>query len=85
MKIVFHRNFEGQYKKLSENIMARVKERTILFEEDPHSFLLNNHALKGKYVGYRSINVTGDIRIIYKLLSGNAALFVAVGSHSKLY
>lgn len=85
MKIVFHKEFERQFKRLPEKIKIRVKERNILFEKDPHNLLLNNHALKGKYAGYRSINVTGDIRIVYKLLSDNVALFVAVGPHSKLY
>lgn len=85
MKIVFHKSFEKRYKKLSEKIKQKVKERNILFEKDPYNPILNNHALNGKYMGYRSISVTGDIRIIYKFLDKDTALFSEIGTHSELY
>ena len=85
MKIVFHKNFERQYKKLPEKVKTRIKDRNLFFEKDPYNLLLNNHALKGTYAGCRSFNITGDIRIIYKLLSDDSALFMTIGSHSKLY
>ncbi|MEK7589768.1 MAG: type II toxin-antitoxin system mRNA interferase toxin, RelE/StbE family [Patescibacteria group bacterium] len=85
MKIIFHKSFEKKYKKLSEKIKLKIKEKNILFVKDPYNTTLNNHALNGKYTGYRSININGDIRIIYKLLDKDTALFVEVGTHSKLY
>lgn len=85
MKIVFHRNFEKRYKKLSDNLKRKVKEKNILFEKDPYDPVLNNHALKGKYLGYRSFNITGNIRIIYKFLEKDIALFSEIGTHSELY
>ena len=45
---------------------------------------LNNHKLSGKYADYRSINVTGDIRIAYKRVPDGFYL-VAIGTHSELY
>lgn len=85
MKTLFHNNFEKRYKKLSEKIKQKVKERNILFEKDPYNPILNNHALNGKYMGYRSISITGDIRIIYKFLDKNTALFSEIGTHNQLY
>lgn len=85
MIIIFHRSFEKQYKKLPLKIQKKVKERNILFTNDLFDPRLNNHALSGKYTGYRSINMTGDTRIVYKLLKDDTALFVAVGTHSELY
>lgn len=85
MRILFHKNFEKKYKKLPQNLKSKVKERNLLFEKDSYNPLLNNHALGGKYKGYRSINITGDVRIIYKLLGGNTALLAEIGAHSKLY
>lgn len=85
MKIVFHKSFEKQYKKLSNKAKQRVKERNMLFEKDPYNPILNNHALNGKYMGYRSISITGDIRIIYKFLNKDTALFSEIGTHSELY
>lgn len=85
MRIIFHKSFEKDYKRLPNSIKQKVKERNMLFMSDPFNPILNNHALNGKYLGYRSINVTGDIRIIYKFLDTGIALFSAVGPHSKLY
>jgi len=85
MKIVFHKSFEKQYRKSPIKVKEKVKEKNLLFEKDPHNPILNNHALHGKYFGYRSLNITGNIRIVYKFLDNNTALFVEIGTHSKLY
>jgi len=85
MKIIFHKNFEKQYKKLPKNIKLKVKERNILFMKEPYNPLLNNHTLSGGYIGYRSINITGNIRIVYRFLDENIILFTEVGTHSELY
>jgi addiction module RelE/StbE family toxin len=85
MSIKFQKNFEKQYKKLSTKTKEKIKERIIIFENDQFNPMINNHALQGKYTGYRSINITGDFRIIYKLLDERTVLFVEIGTHSKLY
>ena len=85
MQIVFHKNFEKKYLKLSQPLKLKVKKAIVLFEQDHYNIVLKNHALSGKYTGYRSINVAGDVRIIYKLLYNNAVLFSEIGSHSALY
>lgn len=85
MKIIFHKNFERRYRKFPVKIRQRVKERNILFEKDPYNPILNNHALNGKYMGYRSISITGNIRIIYKFLEKDTVLFSEIGTHSELY
>ncbi len=46
---------------------------------------LKNHPLKGKYTDYRSINITDNLRAIYKFLNENECIFVAVDTHSNLY
>lgn len=84
MKIKLHKNFEKGYKKLTSSEKKKFKERRDLFLQDEFNPILNNHALKGNYLGYRSINVTGDLRAIYKR-EENQAIFVAVNSHSNLY
>ena len=85
MKIIFHKTFEKQYKKFPDKIRHRIKERNILFEKDPYNPILNNHALNGKYMGYRSVSVTGNIRIIDKFLDKDTVLFSEMGTHSELY
>jgi addiction module RelE/StbE family toxin len=85
MKIRFHKNFEKQYKKLKEAQKEKTQERLILFLESPHDPVLGNHPLKGKYTGYRSINITGDLRAVYKFINEQECIFVAIDTHSNLY
>ncbi|OGD91026.1 hypothetical protein A3D07_04250 [Candidatus Curtissbacteria bacterium RIFCSPHIGHO2_02_FULL_42_15] len=84
MTIVFHRDFKKKYHKLSPKIVKKLDDRLSLFSKDEFNPVLNNHALKGKWLGYRSINVTGDMRAIFKRDS-ESALFVIIDSHSNLY
>lgn len=85
MIIRFHKNFEKQYKKLNHRQKARTKERLQIFLENPFDPRLNNDPLKGKYLDYRSVNISGDLRAIYKFVSEDEAIFVALGTHSELY
>lgn len=84
MKIKLHKNFEKGYKKLSSSQKQKFKERRNLFLQDEFNPALNNHSLKGEYLGCRSINVTGDLRAVYKRDS-ETVIFVAINSHSNLY
>ena len=66
MTISYHRNFTKKFIKLSPRQKKKFQERQVLFEIDEFNPILNNHALTGEYKGYRSINVTGDIRVVFK-------------------
>ncbi len=85
MKILFHKEFRRRYRKLRQKEKEGVDERIALFTENPFHPLLNNHALKGEYAGYRSIDITGDIRLIYEEPAHAIAHFVLLGTHSELY
>lgn len=85
MRVVLHRNFKKQYKKLKRNEQKRVVQRLALFREDSSSTVLNDHQLRGKYEGLSSINITGDLRALYYPVGKDTALFVAVDTHSNLY
>lgn len=85
MKIRFHRKFEKQYKKTKKREQTRAKERLALFLKDEYNLILNNHPLRGKYKGYRSINITGNLRAVYRQKQPNEKLFVAIDTHSNLY
>lgn len=84
MIIKLHKNFGKHFKKLRHNEKQKFKERKNLFIEDEFNPILNNHSLRGKYLGYRSINIIGDLRAIYKK-DKNLVIFVALNSHSNLY
>lgn len=80
-----HKNFIKSYAKLPPKIKKHVIQKLEIFKQNPLADVLNNHALLGKYQGYRSINITGDYRAIYLDISEEAVLFVRIGTHSQLY
>lgn len=80
----YHKDFLKNFKKLPKKTKDKFKERQILFEINEFDPILNNHALKGKWLGYRSLNVTGNVRAVFKK-SGDLVIFVAIASHSNLY
>ena len=84
MSVQFTKKFQKQYKKAPVEITDKFNKRLQIFIDDEFDSLLNNHALTGVYSGYRSINITGDWRAIYRK-SGDLAIFEALGTHSQLY
>lgn len=85
MNILFHRGFRKQYRKCPNKIQTRFKERLAVFDANPFDPLLRNHALAGSLAGYRSIDITGDIRAIYKTLDAHSVEFALIGTHHELY
>ena len=85
MRIVLHRNFKKQYKKLRDEEQRRFRERRNLFLKNPFHPILNNHPLRGEHRGYRSINVGGDLRVIYEEIDRSTAQFILIDTHSNLY
>lgn len=79
-----HKNFEKKYLKLQIKIRGRFRERRDLFLNDQFHPLLDNYALHGEWEGYRSINVSGDFRAVFKQ-EGEVATFVDIDTHHKLY
>lgn len=85
MKVVFHKNFKKQYKKLRLSEQKICNDRIMLFMENSRHPVLNNHSLGGEYKNYKSINITGDLRALYQLIDNNTALFIIIDTHSNLY
>lgn len=89
MKIRYSTKFIKQYKKTDKKIQAKTDKVILLFSKDPQDPQLRNHPLSGKYQGYRSIDVTGDWRAIYRDAidenNDSYAYFIALGTHSQLY
>ncbi|MCK5059883.1 MAG: type II toxin-antitoxin system mRNA interferase toxin, RelE/StbE family [Candidatus Pacebacteria bacterium] len=76
--------FRKQFKKSPKKIYLAAFDRLVVLEKSEFDVVLNSHKLSGKYAGYRSINITGDIRIVYKRVP-NGFYLVAIGTHSELY
>ena len=85
MEVRFRSKFKKQYAKLPLSIKRHVADRIQLLIEDPTAYLLNVHSLKGKYAGYWSINISGDLRAIYTYKGDTIIVFLLIGTHSQLY
>ncbi|MBU2025371.1 MAG: type II toxin-antitoxin system mRNA interferase toxin, RelE/StbE family [Patescibacteria group bacterium] len=87
MEIKFTRNFKKRYKKAPKDIQKAFNRRLALFEKNNFHPALRNHALQGKYRNYRSVNITGDWRAIFKQNGKDSGLviFAILGTHSELY
>lgn len=84
-QIEFTKSFTKQFKKLRINQQERFYERLELFKKNPQARVLRDHALKGKYKGYRSIDIEGDLRALYYVKDDVIVVFAIIGSHSQLY
>jgi mRNA interferase YafQ len=85
MQYRFSRQFKKHFAVLPQKIKEKAIQRLEIFVQDPFDATLNNHALRGDWYDCRSINITPDIRAIYRVIERDTAYFVAIGSHSKLY
>jgi len=85
MEIIFHRNFDKQIRKLRPAEREKLRSRLKIFLADPFDRQLNNHPLKGERADYRSINIGGDLRAVFKYVDTNRCIFVEIGTHGELY
>ena len=79
------KGFDKQYSKLNIKTKTAFKARFEVFKSNPFDSRLRNHALKGKYLGYRSIDITGDVRALYTIEGDLVIIFGFIGTHSHLY
>jgi addiction module RelE/StbE family toxin len=79
------KGFDKQYAKLAPKVKIKFKSQLSIFVVDPFDATLRNHALKGKYLGYRSIDITGNVRAVYTVKENTIIIFGFIGSHSQLY
>jgi addiction module RelE/StbE family toxin len=85
MIIILHKKFVRKFKKLRESEKVKFRQRRDIFLCNQFDPILYNHILHGEYLGFRSINVGGDLRVIYTMIERNTALFVDIDTHSNLY
>jgi addiction module RelE/StbE family toxin len=85
MTIRYLPKFKKQYKKLPKRFQEQFDERLQLFLVDPTLPMLRVHPLKGKFAGYWSLNVNGDLRALYLVDGETIIIFALIGTHSELY
>lgn len=84
--IVLVKSFKKCYKKLPKSIKTKFRKRVEMLVVDFYNPLLRVHKLKGEYAGHYSMDVTGDVRAIFKKEDNVLVLvFIDIGTHSQLY
>lgn len=84
MHIRFHKKFKKALQKQPLSIQKKFFEKMEIFVEDQFHYSLNNHALTGPFYGWRSFNITGDVRVHYEEV-GNSIILMNIGTHASLY
>ena len=85
MQSVNDRIFERQYKKLPQALQDKMWDRLSLLVADNLNPILNDHKLGYPFESFRSINITGDYRLVYKRIGQDTYYLRAVGTHNQLY
>ena len=85
MQIYFHTTFKKQLQKLPSPLQDKFQERLELWLVDNTNPVLRVHLLKGRYSNYWSMNVTGDMRALYRYDGEEIVIFALIGTHSSLY
>jgi addiction module RelE/StbE family toxin len=85
MNVFTSRVYDKKLKKLDKKISTALDGRLELFMRTPFHVLLDNHALTGDREGQRSINVTGDWRVIFEQLDADTVRLLDVDTHHNLY
>jgi len=85
MLIITSKNFDKKFKKLSRKVQLHAKNRIALFISNQFDVRLNNHLLHSEKKLLRSINITGDLRLVYEEIDEDVARFLDLDTHSNLY
>jgi addiction module RelE/StbE family toxin len=84
MHIGYHRKFKKALRKQPTKIQDKFFHILEIFRDDQFHFSLNNHALRGDFLGVRSFDITGDVRVHYEASSIGIVL-IDIGTHAQLY
>lgn len=87
MQIKYHRQFSKNFeKRIASNpkLVTQFRTRLRLFIESPTDSILKDHKLTGKLSTYRAFSVTGDIRVVYRIVNNDLWLY-DIGTHNQVY
>lgn len=77
--------FKKQYQKLPAKLQQQFDRRLALLVLDQTDQRLRLHPLKAKFAGYWSMDVSGDLRALFRRDGETIIIFAFIGTHSQLY
>lgn len=85
MIVLTSKNYDKKSSKLDKKVRRALLNRLGLFISSPFHPLLNNHGLSGARQEQRSINITGDWRLVFELVDDKTVRLLDVDTHHNLY
>jgi addiction module RelE/StbE family toxin len=80
-RILYSKNFIGQFEKLSESIRNTAFKKIEIFKKNNNHPSLKTHKLHGELAGYFSFSVNYDLRIVFSYEGNKEIHFHKIGSH----
>jgi len=85
IQVISSRRFDKAAAKLPSKVKDALKDRLEIFMDDPYASILNNHRLQGSLRHYRTINITGDYRLVYEEYDDQIIRLIDIGTHASIY
>lgn len=81
------KSFKKSFKRLSKKdreIFYQISQKLLSGKELEEKY--HDHALKGKYIGFRECHLKPDLLLVYKIQDTKLVLYcLDIGSHSELF
>jgi len=78
----FERKFEDYKKRLSQKELEKLKEKLIIFKDNPFDSRLRTHKLKGRLKNYWVFSISYSGRLLFRFLNKDKVFFIDIGDHS---
>lgn len=77
----YSKKFVKELKKLPRQIIDLAIKKEQIFRKNPLHPSLHLHELMGKLVGFWSISISGNYRIVFQRMNNGDILFFSIGRH----
>ena len=74
-----------KWQKKHPELIERFEERLRLFSQQPFHPSLKTHGLSGSLKNYSAFSITYEYRLVFRFITDNQALLIAIGTHDDVY
>jgi len=85
MTIRFSKRFVKQLAALLASVQRAAYVRIDVMANNPDDPILRRHRLAGRLRHLWSIDITGDVRVLYEIVGDELIVYQMIGTHSQLY
>ncbi len=87
MIIKYHKEFAKNYQKRispDPKLVSKFQTKLKQFINNPTNPSLKDHKLIGRLSSYRAFSITGNIRVVYRIVADELWLY-DIGAHNQVY